>query len=60
MVMDYNIQGVEVYKPCKAYVKNRNYSETELSYEFSNVIEKNFNSGLETEYFLLLVRQKGI
>ena len=29
------------------YVKNRNYTETELSYEFSDNIGKKFNSGLE-------------
>ena len=34
------------------YVKNRNQTETELSYEFSNKIEKKFNSGLEQNTFL--------
>ena len=34
------------------YVKNRNQTETELSYEFSNKIEKKINSGLEQNTFL--------
>ena len=34
------------------YVKNRNPTETELSYEFNNKIEKKFNSGLEQNTFL--------
>ena len=33
------------------YVKNRNQTETELSYEFSNKIEKKINSGLEQNTF---------
>ena len=36
----------------ECYVKNRNQTETELSYEFRNEIEKKFNSGLEQNTFL--------
>ena len=34
------------------YVKNRNKTETELSYEFSDKKEKKFNSRLEQNTFL--------
>ena len=40
------------------YVKNRNPTETELSYEFNNKIEKKFNSGLEQNTFLCYYGRK--